>query len=286
VEAPRPGTIGRAHLVRRQPEPDFLGAVGGPFDVEVNDRHVYWTYDRELRSSPWGSGPPRRAIARARLDGTHVRPRFVSFTNETATGLAVGRGHVYWTDKLRIGRARLDGSRIQRNFIDLRRRGGRTRSIGDVAVGRKFLYWTAVAGEQGQIGRARLDGSRADPSFVRLQPLARWPMDLAVHGKHIFWTARNEGGDRLSTYDVGRATQRGRAVEQQLVALDRHIPGDVAAADGRVYWTWAQLTRIGEDEGGPRSTGIGRAYADGRDVTHDFIGLAPDANPLGLAVGR
>ena len=135
------GSIGRANLDGSGVERYFI-AAGEAFGIAVDRAHIYWA--APCSSQPCTGG----AIGRANLDGSGVQRSFISGPTAPVS-VAVGGGHVYWTDLCSswreacssgdtIGRANLDGSGVQRRLITV----ARTNMMGGLAVYDAHVYWS------------------------------------------------------------------------------------------------------------------------------------------------
>ncbi len=128
LERSMPDTIGRALKSGKMVESDFVNTgKTGPGGMAVGGGFVYW------------ANANTNSVARARLDGTGVKRRFIrTSTGGVVSAVAVAGGYVYWTDYIRgtIGRARLDGSGVTRNFIKVSQNRGGLRGIAVVPARR------------------------------------------------------------------------------------------------------------------------------------------------------
>jgi len=134
------GVIGRANLDGSGVEPYFI-RTGDGFGIAVDRAHIYWAAPCSNQACTKG------AIGRANLDGSGVQRSFI--TGPAAPlSVAVGGGHIYWTDLCsswrqvcslnRIGRANLDGSGVQRSLITV----ARTNLSEALAVDDAHVYWS------------------------------------------------------------------------------------------------------------------------------------------------
>jgi hypothetical protein len=168
------GNIGRAKLDGSGVQSNFIGpyVAGGdaPPALAVGGGHVYWTSSQAIRGCPGG-------IGRARVDGSEIEPVFIGLCDPT--GVAVNRGHVYWSRFGEIGRANPDGSEPE-TLIAM------PGALTGVAVYRGHVYFTRRWA--GAIGRANLDGSSVEPNFITN---AHCAAGLAVGGGGIYWS--NDG---------------------------------------------------------------------------------------------
>jgi len=212
----------------------------------------------------------------------------------TGSSIAVGAGHVYWTQSETntidtIGRAGLDGSSPNPSFI------ANASAPPAVAVDSGHVYWTNIG--TNSIGRANLDGSNPNQSFItgvfggvavnsghiywgEYTAIGRANLDgshvnhtfitgvnaywVAVDSGHIYWTS-------LATGKIGRANLDGSHRQQSFIATAQ-TPCGVAVDSGHVYWV-----------NGPDTNTIGRANLDGSHRQQNFITGA--SNPCGVAVG-
>jgi virginiamycin B lyase len=214
----------------------FVLAIGFSSSAQA---YVYWTNDDDT-------------MGRANLDGTGANQSFITGVG-FATGMAVDRQHVYWSNNYAgtIGRANLDGTSVNRSFITS---GGGP--IG-VAVDGHHLYWPNFT--DNTIGRANLDGTDANESFITG---ASSPYAVATDGQHVYWT--NSSGSA-----IGRADLDGQNVDQSFITSDGPPLG--VALDGQhVYWT------------NRADNTIGRADLDGNNVNQSFI--SGTSFPGGIAV--
>lgn len=237
-------TIGRANLDGSGMDSKFITAANYPGDVEVDQRHLYWTNGGDGtigRADIDGSAPDPafvtaatglwgiavdadhiywtdftdETIGRAKIDGSGADPVFITGVTDP-TGIAVDGRHIYTASAVNdtIGRARLDGSTVYPGFLT-----GVANPL-DVAVDAEHIYWTSASSDM--LGRARLDGSGVEQGFITG---ADSPWGIAVHGGHIYWS--NENDDT-----IGRAELDGSAVDQAFVAWAPSFPGGIAV-DGR-----------------------------------------------------
>lgn len=167
--------IGRASIDGSAVDPAFLPTLGST-TVAINDRYIYWT------RAPGKEQSFVPSIGRATLNGRRVNQRLISLgsMSEAPHGVAVGGGHIYWTNVgsgdttvntgTTIGRANLDGSGVKPDFI-----GGATNPCGP-AVDATNLYWHSGGKSVGPspfsprpgdaIGRASLDATSIDQAFI------------------------------------------------------------------------------------------------------------------------
>jgi virginiamycin B lyase len=101
-------TIGRANLDGSDPNPAFIVGAHVPDGIAVAGGYVYW-------SNIPGHGD---TIGRATINGTRVNHRFLRHT--TALALATKGKYIYGSNFDHIWRARLDGSHLKRRFIKVK----------------------------------------------------------------------------------------------------------------------------------------------------------------------
>jgi hypothetical protein len=190
-------------------------------------------------------------IGRADLDGGGLQEGFVAGA-DVPTDIAIGAGHLYWTDGSTIARSSLDGSGVEPSFMNVQ--------AHSIAVDASHLYWTNTL--DGSIGRADLDGGGAVPSFITG---AENPLDVQVNAGHVYW--QNGGSVNFS---IGRANIDGGEVDQHFLAGAGEQGCAIAVDAGHIYWTDSLDERIG------------RANLDGSGVEPSFLSGA--AGDCGLAV--
>ncbi len=218
-------TIGRANLDGTGVNRRFLSFPDAPFefrphDIAIRAGHIYW--------ANWST-----FIGRARVDGTHVQPKFIRINNKRFSPghLAISAHHVYWTgmafeEPNVIGRANLDGTGVRNSFI-----ASKT-SPFHIAVGGRHLYWTTPTRA---IVRANLDGTRVRPRFITSN--RGQPGGIAVAGGRVYWTAvahssANPDDDKLLGW-IGRADLDGAGLRWTATGSDEEAPTDVAAVSRR-----------------------------------------------------
>jgi hypothetical protein len=242
--APPPITIERAELDGSRLRTLIPGDLF-PNAFAVGAGHIYWV---------WGGSAG--GIARARLDGSGVEPRFIPASAQVRPyDLAVGGDHIYWTSTAEtshvpdgpppasaaIGRAKLDGTDVEPAFVT---EIGGFPSFANLAVDDRYLYWatgTSSPLELGpypispwargvrQIGRARLDGSGVERNFI--SGLRVTGYGIAVDRRHVYWTDLGAGR-------IGRARKDGSHVEKAFIRVPYGVI-DVAVEGKHLYWTSA-----------------------------------------------
>lgn len=261
------GTIGRAGMKGTGADERFFDSPRAAHvrGLAVDDGRIYWAWSRS----------PRGAIARARLNGRGVQPRFITGITASPLSLALGDGFVYWTDnpcaghvcdQPRIGRAGVNGERVDESFIVSSVYGF---AFLDLAADGEHLYWAIDSGAN-SIGRANLDGTEVDESFI---DVGATPLGVAVDGEHIYWASREEG--------IGRADLDGTNVDRRFITPRRTKLSDVAIDDKHIYWTGTGTLRSGSHVGL-----IGRARLGGEDVEERFVTLRRRTKPGDLAVAH
>ena len=187
------GTIGRAGLSGKGQIPDFVSIpewwTPFPMDLSLDSYHLYWTQGSTF-------------IGRARIDGRKAQPRFLDTRAGGVSGIATGRGHVFWTANdgfdppRRVGRASLSGNKVTREFIKTGNTGP-----GNLARRDNYVYWVN-SGTQA-VSRARLAGTKVTRRFIDTGKGV--PSAVAVAGGFIYWTdyiRRTIGRARLDGTNV------------------------------------------------------------------------------------
>lgn len=213
--------IARANLDGTGVKLDFI-SVPDVLDLAVDDEHIYW---REYRHDSSGRSTGLY-IGRANLDGSAVNRDLVAafgtfpyenlFIYGRGRTVAVGAGHVYFSQSGGIGRANLDGSNVQigsstdpfgfdNPFIDSLERGELGSYLGpeDVVVASTGLVWNNSEVE-GFLGRAGLDGNDINERFASLSSSNLQGSDyaflrLAAEAGKIYWAANPPFDPHTST---------------------------------------------------------------------------------------
>ena len=192
--------------------------------LTTDGSYVYWT------------DPDNGTIGRAGLDGSGATDQFLAVYAPCGPsgypaasgpgGVAVGAGHIYWTNPgaYTIGRANLDGSGINNSFISLTSAELQPAAI---AISGSDLYWsdTPILGVGNTIGHAQLDGNGAlVPSSVNSSFITGVSTDatLTVSGGYLYF----DNGDDW----IGRSTLDGSSVVRHFVNAG---PGGQLAADAQ-----------------------------------------------------
>jgi hypothetical protein len=187
------GGIGRANLNGTHVNMSFINASGDA--LAVTSSHIYWA----------GSLASGGAIWQANLDGSHMRRLALLGPGTYFGGLAIGGGHIYWTNRDRgtIGRAELNGTHVNRRFIT-----GLSDPTG-LALGGGNLYWgSAVPGAaNNSIGRASVGGTGVQKRFITG---VAYPFGVAVGGGYLYW-----GDEGMGT--IGRARLGGTDVRLSFI---------------------------------------------------------------------
>ena len=140
---------------------------------------------------------------------------------ESANGVAVGGGKIYWTEQTGASRgtinsANLDGTDVG-ELVSIR---SVPMGIAVDTAGRK-LYWTASSGK---VKRANLNGSGSETVVQDLSD----PTDIVVSNGFIYWT---EGGNSIRRVNIS-----GQKIVRD-VAVNLDTVGGLAVGGGKVYWT-------------------------------------------------
>lgn len=232
-----------------------------PGAIAVSGHYIYWVQGET------------GAIARANLNGTHVKERFVAVAG-TSDGLAISGKYVYWagggssSSPAEIGRANLDGTHVDSHFIPV----GPGTYIGGLAVDATRIYWTNR--DEGTVGEADLDGSHVN---LHLITGARDPNGLAIEHGHLYWA--NDPTSSGAHATIGSAHLDGSHVQESFITGVTE-PFGVAADAQDLYWA-------------NYGTGtIGRASLSGTHVDQSFIAAGAkvdegegESAPMGVALG-
>lgn len=218
------------------PPKDSPWGIGGIGGIAVDNSYIYYTAPA--------------AIGRARLDGSHLDPHFI--TNiDSPVDIAVDRDHIYWITGGGLGRADIDGTHVDEAFI---------KGNGyDVAIDNAHIYWTNDGYDLTHISRADLDGTDVEPDFIDVPGGVL--THVAVDDSHIYWTDRN---DLTEEHDqspaISRARLDGTSIEPHFID-GLNSPGNLAVDAHHIYWQAL----------GGSGYGISRADLDGGAVETDFV---------------
>jgi hypothetical protein len=188
------GTIGRVEVNGTHLTRTLLHATADA--LAVTSQYIYWT-EGSFTGHP-------ATVWRADLNGSGAQKLFSIGAGTYIGGLAVGRDHIFWTnrDQGTIGRANLNGSQVKLTFIT-----GLTDPTG-LALDTTDLYWAnGPPGSGNSIGRAGIGGSHVMSDFITG---ADGPFGVAVGAGHIYWA--NDGGGT-----IGRARRDGTHVAQSFI---------------------------------------------------------------------
>jgi hypothetical protein len=95
-------------------------------------------------------------IGRVALDGSDLSYNFLQTGHKSCPqALAIGNGHIYWSDLNPIGRARLDGTKVQRSWQSIRSGQGPY----FLAADQRHVYWSwgGAASTPSYVGRVGTD---------------------------------------------------------------------------------------------------------------------------------
>ena len=218
-------TIGRARSNGTGIDQSFL-ASGQACGVALDKTHIYWTGHAN-------GVPGKGTIGRARLDGSHRQPNFITGASNPC-GLAVDRGHIYWSNTVSagwIGRARLNGSHVQRKFV-------RTDGYAcGVAVDRSHLFWANRDAET--IGRSNLNGKRASVRQGFIRHAGTELCGVAVNRAHVYWAD-------FQANSIGRAGKSGKpaSVNRNFITGASH-PCGLAVDRSHIFWANSLTGTIG-----------------------------------------
>jgi hypothetical protein len=214
------GTIGRATLsvdeeTVESEEPAFICGedkdqpgqrlVSDPQGIAVNESHIYWANDAQVESQ-W------RSIARAAIDGSAVKGRFIQTeVSEAPYGVALDAGHLYYVtnDEANnfslVRRANLEGK--EGKFAGIGEAG-----LRGVALDAGHLYY-ATQGEGDEIGRCNLELEECNKTYIDLEGA---PNGLAMGTAHLFWATNGENS-RNTGNDLYRYEAQGDKLEDLTV---------------------------------------------------------------------
>jgi hypothetical protein len=230
-----------------------------------------------LGSLAWAAAAGASAIGRANLDGSGVRPGFVTVGGSSFLGgVVVDGGHIYWANPAAhtIGRANLDGTHAEQSFITVPLATEVPVVPSSVAVDAGHIYWNSLEGSLGlyghassYIGRANLDGAGVEPHFISDAGGQIAGRQIAVDRTHLYWT---EG------QAIGRANLDGTDIHHNFITGLGSL-GSLAVDPAHIYWA-ASCSNQSCTRGA-----IGRANLDGTGVQRNFItGLrAPGSMAMG-----
>ena len=221
------GTIGRAEIHGRNPDPNFITNAGIPYGVAIGapgSDQIYW-------ANIGGAAAASGTIGRANTDGSSVDLNFITGLI-APVGVAVDAAHVYWTNGegslQSIGRANSTApvsTRTSSPSPQLRRLRSHRRR-------RPRLLDEHGGAATGTIGRANLDGSGIDQNFITG---ANEPSGMAVDAAHLYWA---NGGFNA----IGRANLDGSGIDQTFIMADNGPEAVAVDARGR------DLRRPGGDD--------------------------------------
>jgi virginiamycin B lyase len=148
-----------------------------------------------------------------------------------------------------------------------------TLALAAAATASPHLYWTENRGDDlpGRISRANLDGSGVKRNLARFAN-GVLPHGLAADAQHLYWTSV-----ALRPVGIGRMNLNGSEADQAFTPVI-YLPDSgyatahtaLTAAGGYLYWT---NTADGS---------VGRAKADGTEITAHFIVGDPRSIPAGI----
>jgi hypothetical protein len=232
----------------------------------VHGNFVYWT-----------SASPNSSIARAKLNGSALNPRFIAGLN-SPQGVATDSRFIYWTQgdatNGSIGRANLDGSGANAEFIP------HTAGVGapsGIAVTPSAIYWQH---DGSTIGRANIDGSAPHPNFI-----ATTNSNCGIVADSNFLYFLNNGGTQ-----IGRATLDGTSVAQDFASIPEAFCG-LTVDINYLYWASdsgntvgrvpvgagtpeAAFIPAGTSSGGPSGVAVNSQYVFWGNFDDDVVGRA------------
>jgi hypothetical protein len=287
---PAKGTIGRAELDGKEPEPEFITAAGKPQYVAVDAGHVYWT-DAEH------AGKGEGTIGRAELDGKKPKPEFITGATNPQ-GIDADSEYVYWNNagaelsRRTIGRAKLDGSEANQAFIQVDE-GGQQFTPQGLAVNGTQIY-AGINGTQkfSYIFRWDINGEAASRKFLFDDGKGKETAvkGIALDSEYLYWT--RQGANAIGREKLADFPDFGKAKFEFLGNAGR--PLGLAADASHLYWSANQesppnpgndLYRWGYDE----ATNTGKltdvaplAGGNGADVV-GVLGISKDGDTVYFA---
>jgi len=148
-----------------------LGAI-----APAADAYIYWT-------------SMNGQIGRAENDGSNPKT-LVNGLGSQIYSMAVGSGHIYWTDSLEsgaaVGRANLDGTGANPEYIYTQTSG----APAGLAVDSSHIYWAGW--QSNTIGRVDLDGENLITNWIEGSPdffgsAGAQTAGVAVNSQRIYW---------------------------------------------------------------------------------------------------
>ncbi len=202
-------------------------------------------------------------IGRAENNGSNTKT-LVNGLGSQIYSMAVGSGHIYWTDLPEsgpaVGRAKIDGTQVNRQFFDSASLG----APAGLAVDSSHIYWAGW--QSNKIGRADIDGQNVESEWITgsSDPLGSGSVQtagVAVSSSHIYWGNWRAGlGSALGP--IGTATINGESVNNEYVSV---TTGATSLAVTPDYLFWGNY-------GASESGSIGRLeFGNGPTPDNDFI---------------
>jgi hypothetical protein len=253
-------TIGRATNAGGSVETDFIDGAGvatDPTGVAINGTHIYWSHDE-------GTGG---SIGQDTIGGSGTPdPTFID-TNGDPQGISLDATNVYWTHVSSaagwVGRASQGGFVPPVFGQEFQATDGT--SLCGVAANGDRAFW-ANPGSPGSVGSAH----GIDPPEQDYITATNDPCGVAMAGGGlVYWTNRAGANGTIGRAGLGGTGANGTFVDTGVAGS---APCGVAVTGEFIYWT------------DPVNDDIGRADLDGTDPDPDFISLAGDPNPCGIAV--
>ena len=148
-----------------------LGAI-----APAADAYIYWT-------------SMNGHIGRAENNGSNPKT-LVNGLGSQIYSMAVGSGHIYWTDSLEsgaaVGRAKLDGTGANPEYIYTQTSG----APAGLAVDSSHIYWAGW--QSNTIGRVDLDGENLITNWIEGSPdffgsAGAQTAGVAVNSQRIYW---------------------------------------------------------------------------------------------------
>jgi hypothetical protein len=221
-----------------------LGAI-----APAADAYIYWT-------------SMNGHIGRAENNGSNPKT-LVNGLGSQIYSMAVGSGHIYWTDSLEsgaaVGRAKLDGTGANPEYIYTQTSG----APAGLAVDSSHIYWAGW--QSNTIGRVDLDGENLITNWIEGSPdffgsAGAQTAGVAVNSQRIYWGNWRAGlGSALGPIGVAEIT--GSPSTNDYVSSTSGANSLALTPD---YLFWGNY-------GDGNTGGIGRADIQAASATDAFI---------------
>lgn len=224
-------------------------AIGLFAAVPAADAYIYWT---SLNGQ----------IGRAENNGSNPKT-IVNGLGSQIYSMAVGSGHIYWTDVPdsgpAIGRAKIDGTQVNRQFFDT----GTLGAPAGLAVDSSHIYWAGW--QSNKIGRADIDGQNVQSEWISgsgdpFGTAGVQTAGVAVSADRIYWGNWRAGlGSALGP--IGFAEITGSPSTNDYVSSTSGA-NSLAVTPNYLFWG---------NYGNGETSSIGRLEFGGPSPDNDFI---------------